>query len=166
MIKVRRYRRSDARAASALISLTYARFNIDEGTPEAVRGYIDRFRVSGKTTEAIHERFSRTPVFFVALDGTEAIGLIRGHDNHLVNLYVDGRHHRQGIGARLFAKFEEICGRAGHSEITVRSSLFAVPFYSQMGFRKTTGIRPLHGLKVQPMKKQLSLYPGHLNPPG
>lgn len=165
MIKIRRYRRSDAGAASTLISRTYARFNGDEGTPEAVRVYVERFRVSEKSIAVIHERFSRTPVFFVALEGGELLGLVRGRENHLVNLYVDGGHHRQGIGKRLFSRFEEVCRRAGNSEITVRSSLFAVPFYTRMGLKKTTGIRSMRGLKVQPMKKRLSLYLGHLNPP-
>lgn len=164
MIEVRRYRRSDARAVSALISRTYASFNAEEGTPEGVRAYVERFRVSGKTTEEINERFARTPVFFVAMDGSEPIGLVRGRDSHLVNLYVDGGHHREGIATYLFSRFEEVCCRAGYSEITVRSSLFAVPFYTRMGFKKTTGIRTMHGLKVQPMKKRLSLYLGRRNP--
>jgi hypothetical protein len=41
----------------------------------------------------------------------------------------------------------------GHYKIT--ASLYAVPFYSKMGCKKTTGIRSFHGLKVQPMKKYI-----------
>ena len=33
--------------------------------------------------------------------------------------------------------------------------MYAVPFYQKIGYKKTTGIRNLHGLKVQPMKKVL-----------
>jgi hypothetical protein len=37
----------------------------------------------------------------------------------------------------------------------LRGSLYATPFYQSMGYRKTTGVRKLHGLKIQPMRKEL-----------
>jgi hypothetical protein len=37
----------------------------------------------------------------------------------------------------------------------LRSSLYATPFYESVGYKKTTGIRHFHGLRIQPMKKIL-----------
>ena len=155
MIRIRRYRRSDGRAISTLISQTYSRFNAQEGTKQAVQEYVGAFNAEGKTTKSIQERFFRTPNFFIALDGPRPVGLVRGLENYLINLYVDGDYHRRGIGSRLLRKFEDACRITSQPEIIVRSSIYATPFYESMGYKKTTGVRNLHGLRVQPMKKKL-----------
>ncbi len=51
-------------------------------------------------------------------------------------------------------KFEKEA-KKNSSYIKTRASLFAVPFYRKMGYKKTTGIRKFKGLKIQPMKKIL-----------
>jgi hypothetical protein len=77
--------------------------------------------------------------------------VLRARENHLVNLFVDGENHRQGIATRLHRRFEAACKRAGFDTVDVRSSLYAVPFYQSVGYKKTTGVRSMHGLRVQPM---------------
>jgi hypothetical protein len=42
----------------------------------------------------------------------------------------------------------------GSDEIQIRASLYASAFYQKQGYKKTTGIRSFHGLKIQPMKKK------------
>jgi GNAT superfamily N-acetyltransferase len=155
MITVRRYKRRDARAVAALISGTYARFNAGEGTRDAVRHYVESYSPKGKKAVDLHNRFSRTPLCFVAVSGEEVVGVVRGLENRLVNLFVDGKHHRQGIATRLVQRFEKACLTAGFTEIVLRGSLYATPFYEAVGYRKTTGVRDFHGLKVQPMRKRL-----------
>ena len=54
----------------------------------------------------------------------------------------------------------ETC-RGGVDKITLQSTLFAVPFYQALGYKRSTGIRsgPCFegsGFKYQPMKKALS----------
>jgi hypothetical protein len=44
--------------------------------------------------------------------------------------------------------------------ISLAATLYAVPFYEAMGYKKTTGVRNCwsfggRGLKYQPMKKQI-----------
>src|SRR3990170_2727549 len=70
MIAIRKYQRADARAVTTLVSKTYWRFNSDEGIGRALLAYVQSFDPKGKRTEDIHERFSRTPTCFVALDGS------------------------------------------------------------------------------------------------
>ena len=155
MIVIRKYQRTDARAVTALISETYSRFNSHEGSKRAVQDYVESYSPEGKSTDDIHKRFSRTPRCFVALAGSRVVGVVRGIENRLINLFVDGDYHRQGIATRLVHRFEKACLQAGFSDIVLRSSLYATPFYESLGYKKTTGVRNFHGLKVQPMKKKL-----------
>ena len=155
MTTIRKYGREDARAVASLISKTYSRFNSREGTKQAVREYIESYNPKGKKTEDIHNRFARTPNCFVALAGSRVVGMVRGIENHLINLFVEADYHRQGIGTRLVQRFEKACYKAGFREIVLRASLFATPFYESVGYGKTTGVRSFHGLQVQPMKKKL-----------
>jgi hypothetical protein len=39
--------------------------------------------------------------------------------------------------------------------IRIRSSLYAVPFYRKLGYKKSTGVRGFKGLKMQPIIKKL-----------
>jgi len=155
MITIRKYRSGDAFAVAQLISTTYSRFNRREGTKQAVRDYARSYDPKGKKREDIHKRFARTPNCFIAVVGSRVIGMVRGIENHLINLFVDGKYHRQGIATRLVRKFEVTCRAAGVKEIVLRGTLYATPFYESAGYKKTTGIRNFQGLKVQPMKKKL-----------
>jgi len=155
MITIRKYKREDARTVATLISKTFFRFNRHEGTKLAVQDYIENHNPKGKKTEDLHKRFSLTPNFFVAVSGSRVVGMVRGIENRLINLFVDGNYHRQGIGTRLVHKFEKSCREAGFTEIVLRASLYATLFYETVGYKKTTGIRNFHGLRVQPMRKNL-----------
>ena len=62
---------------------------------------------------------------------------------------------REGGEHILVKKFERNAQKYGSKKIKIRASLFAVPFYKKMGYKKTTGIRNFKGLKIQPMKKIL-----------
>lgn len=155
MMLIRKYMAEDAWAVAALISKTYSRFNAHEGTPEAVRQYVDSYNPVDKSIEEIRQRFTRTPCCFVASANPGIVGVVRGIENRIVNLFVDEAYHRQKIATRLVQRFEEVSHQAGSTEIVLRASLYAIPFYQALGYKKTTGIRNFHGLSVQPMKKNL-----------
>lgn len=155
MVTIRKYRQGDARSISALISATYLRFNRHEGAKQAVRKYVDSYNPRGKKAEDLHNRFARTPNCFVAITGSRIVGVVRGIENRLINLFVDGKFHRRGIATRLLERFEMVCRKSGFKEIVLRASLYATPFYKSAGYKKTTGVRSLHGLEFQPMKKEL-----------
>ncbi|MFC1647489.1 GNAT family N-acetyltransferase, partial [Patescibacteria group bacterium] len=40
-------------------------------------------------------------------------------------------------------------------ELKISASLYSVPFYLSVGYKKTTGIRNHKGIKFQPMKKDI-----------
>jgi len=157
MLRIRKYRRDDAREVAALISKTFSQFCRVEGTEAAVQEYVDHYDPNGKTDEEVEGLLSRTRTRLVAVADSHTVGVLRARDNRITNLFVRGDYHRQGIAARLVQRFEEACLRAGFTEVVLRSSLYATPFYEAMGYKKTTGVRNLRGLKVQPMKKRLRL---------
>jgi GNAT superfamily N-acetyltransferase len=75
---------------------------------------------------------------------------------------VDGRHQRQGIGRKLVERFEQECVLQRLKIIRVAATMYAVPFYAAMGYKRSTGIRTGYsfegrGLKIQPMRKVLEI---------
>ncbi len=99
---------------------------------------------------------------FVAQDGKEIVGVLRGRKGRLASLFVREDHHRQGIGRRLVGRFERECLRQRSTVIRVAATLYAIPFYAAVGYKKSTGLRfgrsfEGRGLKYQPMIKCLDL---------
>jgi GNAT superfamily N-acetyltransferase len=154
MIRIRTYRPTDARACAQLIRATYAAYNAAGGSTAAVKRYLDKHYPLGDLP-AIRRTFARTPVFFVAVAGRSVVGLVRGSDNRIVSLFVDGRQHRQGIGTRLVERFERECAKRELKCVVLRAAPYAVPFYQTLGYVKTTGVKKYFGLPVQPMRRWL-----------
>jgi len=76
----------------------------------------------------------------------------------LSSLFVDGHHHRQGVGRTLVERFEQEYTARGVDVFKLSATLHAVPFYLRMGYQKSTGVRTMasfgeSGLAYQPMKK-------------
>lgn len=74
------------------------------------------------------------------------------------SLFVSGKHHRHGIGQKLVQRFEKEYTARGVTVFKLLATVYAVPFYLEMGYRKSTGLRCIHsfegrGLPSQPMKK-------------
>jgi hypothetical protein len=56
--------------------------------------------------------------------------------------------------------FEREVRKAGHEAITLQSTLYAIPFYQNLGYKRSTGVRSGPGFdgtgfRYQPMKKVL-----------
>jgi GNAT superfamily N-acetyltransferase len=165
VITVRHYREDDARTVGQLIAETYAEFNLSFAPPEergAFLGPFEHARSSEKSHQEAIARTIRSEMVFVAEEKGEIVGVLRGRKERLASLFVRGDRHRQGIGRRLVARFEQECLGQGVTVIRVASTLYAVPFYLKMGYKRSTGVRSGWsfeggGLKYQPMKKTLPL---------
>jgi GNAT superfamily N-acetyltransferase len=170
---IRRYRESDAPSAGRLIATTFSEFNLSFASPEERDQLLGPFRHADSSEEAHQEAIAtaiRSEMVFVAVDTSEAhgagkgegklVGILRGRMGRLASLFVQRDYHRQGIGRRLVERFEQELLRQGAVEVKVAATLYAVPFYLQMGYNRTTGIRAGRsfegaGLPYQPMKKFL-----------
>lgn len=154
MIKIRNILPVEVNEAASLISKTFRKFNYNDGRVEAVQDYID-FYDPTINEERIQKGFRRTPICFIAVNESHIIGMIRGYEYRLINLFVDEHHHRKRIGTDLLKRYEKKCLGKGSKEVKVRASLYAVPFYKANGYKKTTGLRNLAGLTIQPMIKKI-----------
>lgn len=89
--------------------------------------------------------------YYGAFEGEELVGMlgIRERRGHICFFFVDGDHHRRGIGRKLFAKVRE--DFAG-CRITLNSSPFALPFYRRLGFTATDREQTINGIRFTPME--------------
>jgi GNAT superfamily N-acetyltransferase len=169
MITVRRYRKSDAEGVGQLIADTYDEYNLSFASPAEKNRLLGPFQYA-RSPEKDHRtaiaRVIAAPLVLVAVDNSEIVGVLRGgrRDRQqravLQSLFVKGDHHRQGIGRRLVERFEHECVRQGATVIRLAATLYAVPFYLQMGYRRSTGVRSGtsfegSGIKIQAMRKTL-----------
>ncbi len=160
---IRPYRESDAERVGRLIADTYSRFNLSFASPDELAKLLGPFRHAWSAEPAHREAISqviRAPMVFVAEEDGEIVGVLRGRRERLASLFVRGDRHRRGIGRRLVEQFEQECIRQDVTVIRVAATLYAIPFYTALGYRRTTGVRngwsfEGRGLRYQPMKKVL-----------
>jgi predicted N-acetyltransferase YhbS len=164
MITIRNYEESDSEEVGRLIADTYAEFNLSFASPEDQALMLGPFRhaySSEKTHQIAIAEVLMSPSFFVAENGPEIVGILRGRQERLASLFVRKDFHNQGIGQKLVETFESKMWAQNVTVIRVAATLYAVPFYSKLGYKKSTGQRTSwsfdgYGLPYQPMKKTLT----------
>jgi GNAT superfamily N-acetyltransferase len=146
-----------------LIADTFTKYNLGFVPANELPLFLGPFRHAG-SSDAAHKvaiaEVIRARVVLVADNGTEIIGVLRGRTDRLQSLFVRGDKHGNGIGRQLVDRFEHWCAQSDAEHIKVAATLYAVPFYTRLGYRKTTGVRSGwcfegSGLPYQPMKKIL-----------
>ena len=163
MITIRCYQESDAESVGRLIADTYGEFNLSFVPPEERGPFLGPFRYARSPEKAHRDAIIevvRAPMIYVAEDDGEVVGVLRGRRERLASLFVRADWQRQGIGRRLVEHFEQESVRQGTTVVRVAATLYAIPFYLALGYRKSTGMRTGwsfegRGLKVQPMRKVL-----------
>jgi GNAT superfamily N-acetyltransferase len=104
--------------------------------------------------DSLRERSQTGYMTLVAALGDEMVGVIQIKSHHHVSLYfVDQAHLGKGIGKELWWRALAICRRERPdlAEITVNSSLYAVPIYEKLGFRQTRPEQVVNGIRFVPM---------------
>lgn len=170
MTTIRPYREDDAPSVGRLIAHTYSAFNLGFATPEQQADLLGPFRFADSAEPAHRAAIVEViaaPMVLVAEEGGAIVGVLRGGRvdprgrTVLQSLFVGADHHRRGIGRRLVQRFEEACRAGGVTALRVASTLYAVPFYRALGYRRSTGVRTGRsfqgsGLSYQPMRKTLA----------
>lgn len=162
-MRIRQYRRSDVSEIGCLIATTYRTYNLSHADPEEQGRLLGPFRYAFSDDPKNQEDIVTvvwSPMLYVAEADKQIVGVLRGRANVLASLFVRGDHHRQGIGRKLVERFERDSRKQAVEWIRVAATMFAVPFYQALGYKKTTGIRPCKSfegtdLQYQPMKKTL-----------
>jgi GNAT superfamily N-acetyltransferase len=165
MITIRLYTPEDAICTGQLIADVYEKFNLDY-LPKLERGpYLGPFLYAYSEQEhhkAAIASILKAQMMWVAVNSNnEIVGILRGSPQRLHSLFVREDHHGIGIGRMLTETFEQACRELGSTKITLAASLYAVPFYQRLGYKKSTGQRKGYsfngaGFPFQPMKKILS----------
>ncbi len=159
----RPYKEGDAERIGVLIADTFGEYNLSYASPEERQLLLGPFRNARSADPAHKEAIAdiiQAQILLVAEDEGEIVGVLRGRTECLQSLFVAGSHHRRGIGRRLVELFEQECQRESATRIKVAATLFAVPFYTKMGYKKTTGVQKMpcfdgKDLPYQPMQKVL-----------
>ena len=155
--------KTDAQAVGMLIADTYRKYNLDFASPENQEKLLGPFRHAASTDPVHRDAIAcvlRTEMIFVAEDEGQIVGVLRCRPGRLQSLFVRQDYHRQGIGRRLVERCEQECASRGSMVIHLAATLYAIPFYEAVGYKKSTSIRngwsfEGQGLKYQPMKKEL-----------
>jgi GNAT superfamily N-acetyltransferase len=161
---IRQYNDMDAATVGVLIANTYREFNLSFATGDQLKALLGPFYYA-RSKHPAHKKaiveILRSPMMYIAETEEEIVGVLRGREGRLVSLFVHKDYHRIGIGCRLVDAFEDDSQLLDVSVIKVAATIYAVPFYLEMGYKRTTGVRPCwsfggQGLVYQPMKKVLS----------
>lgn len=86
--------------------------------------------------------------FVATMDGQLAGYIALNSGFHLYHLFVAPTFHRQGVAKRLW---HHCLQQLPIAQCTVRSSLYAVPVYQQLGFRQSGLAGAKDGIHFQPM---------------
>lgn len=155
-MKIRRFKPEDTLQIARLIKATFLKYNGSEGGRKSVDKYVSRY--SRERIPELTDMLKKDSILFVAEDNGRLVGVIRGNEHRVFQLFVSGTYHGRGIGRKLMELFEDKVRETGSRQINIRSSLYAIDFYERRGYRKTTGIRTLRrfgDIKYQPMRKKL-----------
>lgn len=137
---------------------------------EVVRDVFNEFVAPGYTQEGIDEfynyanivklteRSKRDHFTILAQDNDDILGIIEiRNPNHVSMFFVQKNFQNKGVGKALFKEaMKQIAKRNQNiEELTVNSSLNAVPAYERLGFVVQGGEQCLNGIKFVPMKLSL-----------
>ena len=140
-MEIRKIKDEEMPMALDLTWKTFLEFEAPDYTEEG----IEEFRKSIYNKEWLSARD-----FWGAFDNEKLLGLIATKNyNHIALFFVDGKHHKQGIGRSLFNK---ICELNETGFYTVNSSPYAKGVYEHLGFEYTDSEQCVNGLRFYPMK--------------
>ncbi len=135
-----------------LVKKVYDEFVAGDCTEEGNNTFYDFIK-----PESISMRLQSGNIIFICKEGDCIIGMIELKDlNHISLLFVDKDFQGLGIARKLFNETVGIARSGGNNDfIDVNSSLFAIPIYTKLGFKTTSEVQIVNGIKFVRMKCEL-----------
>ncbi len=136
--------------AMALAWKTFLQFEADVYTAEGIRNFENFI-----TDTTLYRMFLMGAYqMFVAVEGQKIVGMITlRNGSHISLLFVDAKHHRQGIGKALINYLREyLLSEVGISRVTVNAAPYGVDFYHKLGFRDIRPEEEKDGITYTPME--------------
>ncbi|WP_099470208.1 GNAT family N-acetyltransferase [Konateibacter massiliensis] len=141
-MEIRKIEEAEREKAIKLIDAVFMQFEAPDYSNEGVKTF--------KDTAIYNEDYMNELVMYGAYHNAILVGVIatRNEGNHIALFFVEGKHHKQGIGKMLFQKVLE---NRTSAEITVNSSPYAVKIYRCLGFVDTAKEQMRDGIRYTPM---------------
>lgn len=137
--------------AMKLIWRTFLEYDGKDYTQEGIRSFFEFI-----TDDDLYRSFLKGDYqMMVALREGEIVGVgsVRNR-NHLSLLFVDGAHHRKGVGSALLnCLCDYLKKEAGERCMSLRAAPGAVEFYKKLGFRIVRPETEYAGIRVTAMVK-------------
>ena len=157
-IIIREFHADDTIEVAQIIFDTYAKFNKNEFfDPSSSEAYMNHYNPKLNLEITLLATLTNTDYSYVAVtEFWDIAWIIRWDYGKIINLFVKWQYHRKGVGRLLLQEAEKENQRNNTYKIKIYSSLYAVGFYQELWYRKTTGVRNSRWLKIIPMKKDLA----------
>lgn len=139
---VRRIERSEIDQALSLVISVFMQYEAPDYSKEGIETF--------QNTVINNKDYLISITMYGAYEDDNIIGVIatRKNGNHIALFFVDGKHHRKGIGRKLF---EFALKNSTAEEITVNSSPYAVEVYHRLGFIDSDTELVTDGMRYTPM---------------
>lgn len=139
-MEIREIKKTEMKIALELVWKTFLEFEAPDYTEEG----INEFKKTIDDEVWISEK-----VFIGAFSDNQLLGVIALKDySHISLFFVDGKHHRKGIGKMLYIRACELNKTGFYS---VNSSPYAKGVYEHLGFIQTDSMQIVKGMKFYPM---------------
>lgn len=146
-MEIREAIESDATSISELIHRVSMQCNFSEMEP-CPQWFIESIKPDALKPLIVSDDY----LWLIAVERGEVAGVITLFEGNLVKyLFVHLKFQRKGIARRLWQQVTPVL----RSEISVRSSLFAVTFYEKRGFKKVGEVKFFNGVSFQTMIAQI-----------
>ena len=149
-IKIRKFRREDAAEVCNLVRETFLKFVAPSFSKKGVRKYL------ASLTPETFVGMAKGSLKYVAVEEGKIVGVVFGNykNGSIGLLFVRKDMVRKGIGRLLLNKIEKEMKKKGVKAIKLNASLYAVPFYEKMGYKKSRCVVKKDGQIHQPMIKK------------
>lgn len=146
-MEIRAALESDAAGISELIQLVSMQCNFSETEP-CPQWFIESTKPDVLQPLIVSDDY----LWLIAVERGEVTGVLTLFEGNLVKyLFVPPKFQRKGVARALWQRaIPEL-----RSEISVRSSLFAIPFYEKREFKKVGEVKFFNGVSFQTMIAQL-----------
>lgn len=141
-------------AVCDLVIRVFDEFIAPEYSPEGVQEFLSYIKPN-----LLWNRSRANHFVLVAVAQGEVVGVIEVRDyDHISLFFVDKEFQQRGIGKELMGRSLGICRnrKSDVSQISVHSSLYAVPVYEKLGFLPSGPRQITNGMIFVPMVLELS----------
>ena len=139
---IRKIGENETKEALELVLRVFMQYEAPDYSDEGVETF--------KRTAIYNEEYISGIAIYGAYENDKMVGVIatRNNGSHIALFFVDGQHHRKGIGKMLF---QTVLDQSAAEEITVNSSPYAKEVYHHLGFKDTALEQITGGIRYIPM---------------